>query len=452
MSKTFQRKENKIILQPVVIGRWVEYENDSRPVMAAEAWGGGPKKPRNIKRNNEIPEVDISLKNLSNLYDWIEVRESQKISSLKDARNIKSNDVDAFIARSATTDEIGPLLEELTKDGIIIIPEWDNWGFSWYGRFLKGWATNIGFPTFVPVGNKDIDTLLRALRVIHNLKDLKILYIGDIPSHSVNSDTASISLYETFGVEIEQVSMNEYSKKVKGVNKEKALKLVDIWNNNFNVMDNCDKKMEKYTSIYIALKELLNEYNANSFTVDCAYLPDVELVPCVTASLLIDEGYSFGCEGDINQLIALEMLMSASGYSGLMGNLFENAIHDDVINNEIVINHDVIPPSMACSGRVMNFRDFHAIKKGATLYADMPQEEVTIGGISFDSKSIWLSKGKVKWTEDTVHCRLSIGIKVKDAVNIMKNALGHHQVLTYGNCYDAVKLAAEFLGLNIIEL
>lgn len=40
MSKPFQRKENKIILQPVVIGRWVEYENDSRPVMAAEAWGG----------------------------------------------------------------------------------------------------------------------------------------------------------------------------------------------------------------------------------------------------------------------------------------------------------------------------------------------------------------------------------------------------------------------------
>jgi L-fucose isomerase-like protein len=246
--------------------------------------------------------------------------------------------------------------------------------------------------------------------------------------------------------------MEEYVREIENTNRKDLEKTSKEWMECFNVMDNRDSCMDKYSAIYVALDSLLKKYHANSLTVDCAFLPSVELVPCVAASLLIDKGIAFGCEGDVSQLISMQLLSGASGNCATMGNLFENATHQDIEKNEVVINHDVLPPSMAKCGCKMNFRDFHETQKGSTLYADMPEEKVTIGGLSFDHELFWLSQGKVSWTEDTVHCRLSIGIKVDNPTAIMKHALGHHQVMTYGNCHESVNLALKFLEVSIKEL
>ena len=231
-----------------------------------------------------------------------------------------------------------------------------------------------------------------------------------------------------------------------------AKQTADEWKTRFKFLDNREEQLNKYSTNYLALKSLLDQYACNAFTIDCAFLPDVEYVPCVAASLLIDQGCGFGCEGDINQLIMQRLLQGSGGKNALMGNLFENATHKDILENTIVINHDVLPPSMACPGIKINFRDFHETGKGSTLIADIPRENITMGGISYNSDSIWLSRGKVVWSEDTVHCRLSVGIKVENAKRIMKESFGHHQVFSYGDCYDALKLAAQFLKMRIVEL
>jgi hypothetical protein len=420
-----------------------------QPVMAAEAWAGGPKKPRHQKRHKYSPPQDLSLENINKLYNWLNVLEPEIISTPEEIKKIEnSEDIDAFIVNSVNSDAMGPLFYELSRTGIPIIPTWDSWGYSWNGRFIKGWAEKIGFETFIPVGDRDIDILVRALTAIKKIRNTKILYIGDIPSHSVNSDISLYDIYKDFNVVFQQISMPEYLDAVNAVNKNENLDLAREWNEKFNVMDSRNAHMGKYSAIYLALRELLQKYNANSLTMDCAYLPDVETVPCVAAACLIDEGIMFGCEGDVSQLLSLQLLTGLSGKSGLMGNLFENAIHKDIEENTIVINHDVLPPSMAKTGCKINFRDFHAVGKGSTLFAGLPEEPVTMGGLSFDRKQAWLSKGVIAWAEDTVHCRLSVGIKVDDSKRIMKNALGHHQVFTYGDYLEHAELALKLLGVK----
>lgn len=439
----------KVKLQQIILAS--DYEEESMPVMAAEAWIHGPTKPRHAKRKNEIPEQDISLSNLANVFDYIEVKPAVHVKNAHDLKKYDFRDIDAFIVQPADTNamKMSSIMYELFSSGKPVLPLWDNWGYAWHGRLAKGWANNLGYYSYVPMGFDDVKNVLQVVRGIKFIRSLNILYIGDIPSHSVNADIDPIRIYKKFGCTITPVSFQEYVNEVENADKKRKKEIADRWKSSFNMMDDTESKVEKYTSIYIAVKNLMERYEANALTVDCAYLPSVELVPCVTASLISDEGYPFGCEGDINQLITSAMMMGISGQSSLMGNLFENALHSDIQNNQIVINHDVLPPSMACIGCKINFRDFHDQRKGSTLYSNLKNEAVTMGGMNFDSGEMWISKGKVAWTEDTVHCRISIGFDVDDAKRIAREALGHHQVIIYGDYADSIKMMCNYLGIKI---
>jgi hypothetical protein len=438
-----------IKLQPVIPA--FDYADADAPVMAAEAWMHGPTKPRHAKRKEEIPEQDVSLENLSKVFDFVEVEPPIYVKNAHDLKKRDLREVDAFLIDPGDPHvmEVSSIMYELFSTGKPVLPPWDNWGYAWRGKLTTGWAKNLGYYSYVPMGYEDVKNVLQAIRGIKFLRSLNILYIGDIPSHSVNADTDPVRVYRKFGCTITPISFEEYVEAVKSADKEGAEKLAEKWKSSFNVMDNTASKMEQYTSIYLSVKKLMEKYDANAVTIDCAYLPSVELVACVTASFILDEGFPFGCEGDINQLITAAMFMGVSGKPSLMGNLFENALHKDILNNQIVINHDVLPPSMACKGCKINFRDFHEVGKGSTLYAELEKSEVTMGGMNFDSSEMWLSKGKVVWTQDTVHCRLSIGFEVEDAKRIAREALGHHQVIVYGDYLDSMQMMGNFLNMKI---
>jgi hypothetical protein len=428
----------------------LDYAEKGAPVMAAEAWMDGPTKPRHAKRKNEIPEQDVSLNNLSNVFNYVEIKPPVYVKNAHDIKKEDFRDVDLFLIDPGDPNafQMSSVMYELFSSGKPVLPPWDNWGYAWRGKLTTGWAKNLGHYSYVTMGFDDVKNVLQAVRGIKFIHSLNILYIGDIPSHSVNADINPIRIYEKFGCTITPVSFHEYADEVEKADMKKAKEMANRWKSSFNMMDNTESKVEKYTSIYIAVKKLMEKYEANALTVDCAYLPSVELVPCVTASLISDEGYPFGCEGDTNQLITAAMMMGVSGHATLMGNLFENALHKDILNNQIVINHDVLPPSMACKGCKINFRDFHEQRKGSTLYADLKKETVTMGGMNFDSSEMWLSKGNVAWTEDTAHCRISIGFEVEDAKRIARESLGHHQVIVYGDYIKSIQMMCDFLNLK----
>ncbi len=445
-------KKTTIKIQPIIPA--LDYAEEDAPVMAAEAWMHGPTKPRHAKREDEIPDKDISLENISNVFDFVEVNSPIYVRNAHDLKKNDLRDVDAFVIDPGDPNALAmsSVMYELFSTHKPVLPPWDNWGYAWRGKLTTGWAKNLGYFSFVPMGYQDVKIVLQAVKGIKFIRSLNILYVGDIPSHSVNADTDPVRLYEKFGCTITSISFQEYDKAVKNVSNDEVKKLSADWLTSFNMLDGTENKIDKYSAIYVATKKLLKKYEANALTIDCAFLPSVELVPCVTASFIIDEGIPFGCEGDTNQLIASAMMMGVSGRASLMGNLFENALHEDIEKNRIVINHDVLPPSMACTDCKMNFRDFHEINKGSTLYADMKKEMVTIGGMNFDSSEMWISKGKVVWTEDTAHCRLSIGFEVENAKRIARESLGHHQVTVYGDYQDSIEMMCNFLDMDIKRL
>jgi hypothetical protein len=438
----------KVRVQPVRVGHRGK-DIASLPVLVAETWIRGPKKPRNVERIKELPEEDVSIEKLSEVYDFLQVLPSQDVEKMSDVDRLPG-DVSAYIVSGY---DFG-LTAGIFKRGKVVLPLWDNWGYGWGGRFIKETAEDTGGVYFIPFSSGDVKKIIRALRAYTFIREMKALYIGDIPSNSVrdaNFDFADLE--ERFGTQFIHLNFDDLSKAISKAGDEESEKIANSWKKDAEVLDGRGEKLNRYARTYIGLKNLLSEYNANALTVDCAFLPDVELVPCYSFGILADEGIPSGCEGDTSALLTMSILMGLSGEPALMGNLFCNATHRDIEDNVIVINHDVVPPSMGDVKEKMQLRDFHASKKGLTGFIKLKKgQEVTVSGIDRKAKNIWYSRGNILWTEDTTHCRTSIGIKVKDAKRIGKESFGHHQVIVYGDFADEIEMLGRILKIKAFNL
>lgn len=445
----------KPVLQPIKIKNALEvWDTDELPVAKLE-WVHGPRKPRDLIRKIEPPIEDVSIEILEKK-GLIKVLEPLKISAPEDVSKIPS-DVDALIMGDMedwlVDEEILDALASINKP---IIYEWDNWGRSLHGRLSKlrfDKYKDVKF--FIPMSSREVIALIRGLRGIKFLKNLRILYIGKYPPRSV-AVPKGLSLEDIsriFGLSIIRLDFDSYYNAVENVDEQVARSLAGEWLSNYLVMDGREKNIIHYAKIYLGLKDLLKKYGANAVTVECPGLKDAEFVPCLAFSHLIDEGIPCGCEADIPALLTMSILIGISSKPAIMGNLNENVTHSDLESNIVVINHDVVTRSYGCPRCRYVIRDFHASGKGATSYTELPIGlKVTLAGMHWDLNKIWATRGVIAWTKDTIHCRISIGVRVDDAINVSRNAFGHHTVLIMGDYIEELKIISQILGIEFYKL
>jgi L-fucose isomerase-like protein len=426
-------------LEPTGIGIGID-------LMADKAWRHGPAKPRDVERSREVPPEPVDLASIANGDDSVEVLPEQTIGRISEVDRLP-RDVSAFVVAGSNFG----LLGELCKLGRPILPSWDSFGYAWSGRMIREVVDETDAVCFVPFDAEDVRRILRVLRAVTVLRNLRALYIGHIPSHSVRNASYDFDdMLQRLGVQFRQLSIEAFETVVEEADEDAAAQVADEWSQDADLLDGRDEKLAQYASIYLGLKKLLEDNDANAVTMDCAFLKSVELVPCYSFSRLIDEGIPAGCEADTSALISMAILMGLSGEAALMGNLFANATHDDVENNVIVINHDVVPPSMAGQGKHMRLRDFHAVGEGLTGFTELEEgSAVTVAGMDRKANRLWYTSGQVVWTEDTVHCRTSIGVKVDDAKRIGRESFGHHQALAYGNWTSEMEMLGRALRIEV---
>lgn len=443
----------RLKVQPLRLKGALELWATEETPLAKYAWVGGPPKPRDVLRSKEIPPRDVSLQALERegvveVLMPIAVRSPEDVDRVpKDADLIVIGDAEDWFADDAILNKIASL-------GKPILAEWDNWGYSIHGRISKFRLKKYtGVKRYFTMGAEELMSILNAAAAAKFIRQMRVLYMGRMPSHSVAlGDMISFEyLNKRFGMDFVQLSFADYLKAVDSVSDEEVSNIVENWKKRFLPMDGREEKLTFYAKIYKALKNMMEQYGANAIAIDCAALPDEEYVPCLAYSLLIDEGIPCACEADLPALFIMAALM-AMGASAMIGNLNENVTHADIEQNIVVLNHDVMPPSFACRGCIVALRDFHATGKGVTPYAKLREETVTLAGMHWDMDKIWATVGKVKWTEDTTHCRISVGIEVRDAKTVSKEAFSHHAVMAYGDYTGALKKLAELLDLEITLL
>ncbi len=451
----YNAKTIKPILQRIKMKSALEYWSSDELPVAKYTWVYGPKKPRDQFRAKEFTPIDVGLdslvkNNLVKLLDPVEINHVDDVEKLSD-------EADAYIIGDMEdwlTDE--EILEAIARKGKPLIAEWDNWGYSVHGRlsrFRLNRFKNVKY--IIPMGHEDIYRLISALRAIRFLRHLRIIYVGEYPPRSVTvpKELSLRDVEKKFGVKFYKINFDEYMETIKSIPSEEAEKIANEWIKKYVVDEKLRTEMTEYAKIYLGIKKLLSKYNANSLTLECPGLPDIKYVPCNAFSLLLDEGIPVGCEADIPALLTMSLLMAAAGDSAFMGNLNENVTHWDIEHNIVTINHDVVPPSYGCPNCKYFIKDYHNMGRGTTSYTELPiRLRVTLAGMHWNMDKIWATTGETIWTYDAIHCRITVGIKVENAKRVSREAFGHHIVLVRGDHVETLKIIADLLGLEFVNL
>ncbi len=247
-------------------------------------------------------------------------------------------------------------------------------------------------------------------------------------------------LYETF----QRVPVTDEVERMARETWARAEKIVEpTWQDMLNSMRS-----------YVAAKMLLAEEGANAITTDCLGMVSAKLVPtppCMAASIFQDHGVTYGCEADVFGAISLMFVSYAFDQPGFM-----NDPVPDTVNNLLITAH------CTCGTKLSGFdgpeeplilRSHAESNLGvATQVLWRVGQPVTL--VRFQNPtSLILDSGTVVANHNTPPaggCRTNFSIRM-DRIEDVRNVLGFHQVVFYGNHRREVEAFCQLFGIDVIH-
>jgi len=311
----------------------------------------------------------------------------------------------------------------------------------------------------------DLISLLKVRKAINKTRILRISGGEEIPWGVVSSIYDFEKLKEKYGTEVKTVLFGEFFEEMEEIERKEKEEAEKVYNKLVKEAVKVHMKKEDMMGsiyFYLTAKSLMEKFNCNAFTSSCFELCSTQIpekkkfVPCLTHTLLKDEGFPSACEEDVSALFAMAILMYVSKKSSYMGNPFV------VDKNTIRIHHDVPGIKMKGidkDGLPYEMRNFTVAGWGVNIRYDFSQdkgEKITLGRFDPLAEKILLVKGEIlKGTNfNEIGCSLGLEIKVSDAMEYFHKAsdFGHHLAMVYGDYTDEIKKLAELMNFEVIEV
>lgn len=357
-----------------------------------------------------------------------------------------------------------PGLEKHTDKPVAIV------GNSCATLDVNAFLNSQGKTTFGAFDYDQLEDIITSLKVKKALQQTKLLIVSngkwDFEFNTVRSNIDVNKLKDKFGISSQYITIDEMMKEFEQVNqdgkyKEEAEKITK------NLMQNAEKNTMNIESIepsimyYLTAKKLMQQYGCNGFTATCQefcvskFPMEFKVTPCITHTLLKDEGYVSACEADVNVFFSMALQMYLSNRAPYMG----NTLIQDAGENLLKIHHDV--PSRKMMGydsenlpyRLVSFTERNW---GPTMRYDFSRDKdkvVTFCRMTPNADKILVVKGKIEDVGGLNQwgCSLYVVIKVTDAMKYFDRAqqTGHHFSMVYGDYISEMERLAEVLNIKI---
>lgn len=322
---------------------------------------------------------------------------------------------------------------------------------------------SIGREGYYAIDRKELDDVLHMLWVRKAMKNTRalILTAGEVPTWGLLSNIKDLEhLRSQYGVEIVKKPFTEVFQFMDRVDISEAQRICDeLYADSQESKVNIEYRVQDIV-YYLAVKAMLEFYQCNAFSTACVELcisqvpQKRKFVPCITHSLLKDEGIPSGCEEDLNALLAMILMMYTAMRPAFMGNpLFET--------DEIVSLHHSVP--------CLRMNGFETEKLKYSIYAftgqgfggkiqvDFAQnlsKKVTICRFDPTGTKMLMKVGEViesKYTD--YYCSPYYFVMVDDARKYLHSIMdfGHHQVLIFGDFSNQLKKMANLYQITVVE-
>ena len=212
------------------------------------------------------------------------------------------------------------------------------------------------------------------------------------------------------------------------------------------------------------IENLMESHGANAFTVECfefcaSRLPEKwKITPCLIHTLFKDRGIASSCEGDMGALLAMRLLMSVSGKSSHLGNVFLRE------GNVVEINHSA--PGIKMNGfdqpglpyKLGRFVESGWGTKAVVDFMQNPEKRITVARMHPNARQVLLMKGTLinssGWDEDNLGCSVSAFVKPAQSSNSeafvrKQTKYGNHLVWVYGDYAEEMHQLGALMGLEV---
>lgn len=395
----------------------------------------------------------ITFSNINNRQTAVLEAHKELLAELKkhfDVRLLMPDEIDKispddFVVLFVTTGGMESLLarqiEALNRSIILLADDNDN---SLPAAIeATAWIHQHGFRSEIIYGEKEkvLEKLIlqyECFKAHRSLVGTKVGVIGTPSSLLISSSIDYLLTKRRWGVEFIDIPVDEVLSRYKSIRTSEVKDEVPQLMTQANLCRECTPNdIVESLRLYHALKQLCLDYGLNTFSIHCnKILEQIPVTGCLASSLLSDEGFVVGCEGDLQALFTMLAIRAVSGSSSFMANVN----HIDYDTNEVVLSHCTVP---TCLAEKFDLRSHYNSKKSVAIQAYLPAIDYSLvrcGGECLDQYFV-TSGHLIENTNYSLFYRTQVRIKLDTPVDyFLKNPLGSHHVVVPGNCVERLNM------------
>jgi L-fucose isomerase-like protein len=453
----------KLTIQPVLMYRIPR----RRPATSWKSWGGVQTEQAAAE---EAKRISQELTSLSTNADFpFEILPVVKVRTVEEAIQVHKKDYDVIVVYPAMGS--GDLLracfaKEKDRDTIIFARHRSGPAYYWYEalsvRYLstndapqQNSAANHGPVHVDDVVIDDIQELLRRLRALYGIKNFigaRIVALGG-PWGKYSPEAPEVAR-DKYKIDIIEIGYDVATPYIKSISKDSNLvSKAEQWTDKYLSLPNTTmmtgrKFIENAFLLYYAFKRMMLEHNASAFTIKSCMseiLPIAETTPCLTLSLLNDEGLLAFCESDFVVIPSGILLHYISGKPVFLHN--STFPHNGVLT----CAHCSAPRRMDGTryepARIMSH---YESEYGAAPKVEIPKgQQVTFIDPEY-STGRWLGfKGVVKSNPYYEICRSQQDVEIQgDWRKLIREVRDSHWMMVYGDYLKEIGYATRKIGVN----
>jgi len=398
-------------------------------------------------QNQKIAEITrklrIEVEDVAEVFPEVVVRQEADVQSLT-----RKPDLTIIYRLTSALWEILPKIAELKIPIIFFVGE----GSLWHTFEALEYLQNVSH-VMLCYDYKDVKEKIKACKIKNQLKNSKILaFVPDIPSYSKFLEARYLppKIKEKLGFDIEIVGKEEMLEKHSHMDGREIAK--EWMDKAEEVVEPTIEDVENVAKLYLTLKDFVREKDATAMAISCSPRMAPLQSPCIALSRLRDEGTPAACEVDLFSAITMIILHAVCGRPAFMGNVADI----DSSANTIAVSHCAMPFKMDGSTlQPYTLRIYHEYKflGSLTAYTELKMgQRVTVARIGKELTTMLIMRGEIVDQKDGWDCRNTLGVKINSLPAFIRNTLGNHLCLVYGDYTVELQSLCQVMGIQAIVI
>ncbi|OYT50970.1 MAG: hypothetical protein B6U73_02850 [Desulfurococcales archaeon ex4484_204] len=292
---------------------------------------------------------------------------------------------------------------------------------------------------------ESLEVFLRASRAYSGVRGSRVVLVGEPSPWLIYSNEQLGALRKLLNLKFVRVGVDEVVNDAARVSEGEVGEAL----RRFRGADMVGVGVEdvaRAVKVYVALRRVLNRAGARVLTIRCFDMLDYGLTACLALSMLNDEGFTAGCEGDVPSAVTMALLSGVSSRPSFMGNIAW------VEGGEVLVAHCTVATKLVANYRLRTHFESGlgvgvegSLPKGSTV--TMARLDALRGVIRAGVGEV-VNEGPV--TRDA--CRTQVLVRLKGGLKLVENPMGNHYVITPGDYRRELEVLAGLLNLGYEEV